>query len=205
MTVDSRKRRQAVLRWLAGMTAALLCTFCGGCKSADPAVIPGEPVGLIRDSGALFEESAVTEKETPCVIYVHVCGAVNAPGVVTLPEGSRGQDALEAAGGFSPQAAVEAVNLAQPLEDGAQLYFPTREEEESLLAAQKERESGLVDLNTADRKRLCTLPGIGEAKAEAILAYRNENGDFQRVEDIMRVPGIKESAFEKIKDLITVK
>ena len=155
---------------------------------------------------------AASEAAVP-MIYVHVCGAVLQPGVVEVPLGSRAEDALEAAGGFSPEADSEYVNLASPVEDGQQLYFPTMEEAERWRAGMTvsrsgqiltESTNGLININTADETLLCTLPGIGQTRAQAIIAYRQQKGPFERPEDIMKVDGIKQSAFDKISDKITV-
>lgn len=140
--------------------------------------------------------------ETGGRIYVHVCGQVCQPGVVTLPEGSRAWEAVEAAGGLASGAWEAAVNLAAVLRDGEKLYIPALGE--AVAQEADEAESALVNLNTADAARLQTLPGIGESRAADILAYREERGGFKSVEDIMQVPGIKESTYEKIRDKITV-
>lgn len=200
MNMKRTQRRRAKGNCLMGIAVALLCMTFIGCGDGNQTVsIPfGEPVEIPEETEAAREDG-----ET--VIYVHVCGAVNLPGVVTLPEGSRGRDALEGAGGFAPDAAEDFVNLAKPLTDGMQLYFPTREEAESLRESERQEQSELVNINTADVELLSTLPGIGEARAKAIVEYRKSNGDFQNIEDIMQVSGIKDSAFGKIRDLITVK
>ena len=138
-------------------------------------------------------------------IWVYVCGAVVNPGVVELPADSRVADALKAAGGLLEEAQPDYVNLAAKLEDEQKLYFPTREETNELMREEAFAASGLVDINTADTDKLCTLPGIGEARAQDIIAYREENGAFEREEDIMKVPGIKEAAYLKLKDKITVR
>ena len=119
-----------------------------------------------------------------------------------------------------PEAATRLVNQAQPVSDGQQIYVPTQEEaeagdysmqEESTSTAVSsggntdESVSGMVNINTADAAALKTLTGIGEAKAQAILSYREEHGAFSTVEEIMQVPGIKESTFSAIKDKIAVK
>lgn len=145
--------------------------------------------------------SAVSDPQT---ILVYVCGAVVDPGVVELPAGSRAADALEAAGGLLASAQSDYVNLAARLEDAQKLYFPTREEAEELVQEEAAAARGLVNINTADEEQLCTLPGIGEARARDIIAYREQYGAFQSGEDIMKVSGIKQNAYEKLKDQITV-
>lgn len=138
-------------------------------------------------------------------ICVYVCGAVESPGVVFLPCDSRAVDALEAAGGFTAEASREAVNLAARVADGEKLYFPTGEEYAEQTPEEEAEAAGLVNINTADAARLCTLPGIGEARAADIIAYRESHGGFKACEDIMQVPGIKESVYSKISGKITVK
>ena len=123
-------------------------------------------------------------------------------------------DALQAAGGINSDGAGEVLNQASLLEDGMQLYVPTREEvstENWLRENQVKDEStsqmelsGLVNINLADRNTLMNLPGVGESKADAILEYRTTHGSFQSVEEIMQVPGIKEGVYKKIESLITV-
>ncbi len=149
------------------------------------------------------EEVKVPEQET--VIRVYVCGAVANPGVVEITQGSRVEDALKAAGGFAADAGREAVNLADWVSDGQKVYFPREGEAAEESAAQSQAASGLVNINTADMETLCTLPGIGESRARDIISYREANGGFEACEDIMKVPGIKTAAYEKIRDKITVK
>lgn len=151
------------------------------------------------------------EEGTEDCIYVYVCGAVQNPGVVVLAVGSRGVDALEAAGGFTEEAAASAVNLAEILTDGLRWYIPTVEEAGEHFwtggqegADQQDRTTGILNLNTATEEQLCTLPGIGKSKAAAIVAYRKENGLFEKCEDLMKVAGIKENVYEKVRNLIKV-
>lgn len=153
-------------------------------------------------------ETPVPEiSELPKEIFVDVCGAVKNPGVYSMSPDSRVFQAVEAAGGFLPEAAANMINQALPLSDGQQIYVPTTEEaEETKLnpTAEANEDSGKVNLNTADSEILQTLTGIGAAKAQAILAYREEHGGFSSVEELMNVPGIKESTFSNIKDKIVV-
>ena len=109
------------------------------------------------------------------------------------------------AGGLTEEAWEEAVNLAKLVTDGEQIKIPNQAEAELLLAEERQAESGMIDLNQATKEQLMTLTGIGEARAKDILAYREEHGNFQAIEEIMKVPGIKEAAFAKIKDEIVVK
>ena len=174
------------------------------------------------------ELSDASSEETKTLV-VHICGAVSAPGVYELPAGSRIIDAVEAGGGFLPEADEACCNLAEEIVDGCQIYIMTKSE--SYADGQTEKkagiqtspdsdmqttdrnvrsnsttalENGLVNLNTADVAALMTLPGIGESRAKAIISYREQQGAFTKIEDIMKISGIKQAAFSKIKDKITV-
>ena len=138
----------------------------------------------------------------PQTLIVHVCGAVRREGVYELEAGSRVEDAVRAAGGFLPTADRTHHNLAKPVADGEQIRIPTQTEAQSLQAEARQKSDGLIDINTAGAEELEKLPGIGAAKAQAIIAWREENGRFETIEDIMKVPGIKESAFSQLKDRI---
>lgn len=151
-------------------------------------------------------------------IYVHVCGAVVKEGLYEMTPGDRVADAIQAAGGFSAEAATQYWNLAKVLEDQMQILVPTKEElevtkdkgsTESLTQSDTIQDGGKtsdgkININTADKATLCTLPGIGENKANSIIAYRQEHGNFSSITDIMKVSGIKEGGFQKIEAYITV-
>lgn len=139
-------------------------------------------------------------------VVVHICGAVVSPGVYELPPGSRIVDAVELAGGLCEEADESYVNLAQIPADGEQIFIPTYEEAKLLKQSSPENgvSGGKVNINTADKALLCSLPGIGDTRAADIIAYRRDHGGFATVEDIMHVTGIKEASFQKIKELITV-
>lgn len=184
-----------------------------------------EPSDGSTDRTELSDASSEEEK----TLVVHICGAVSAPGVYELPAGSRIIDAVEAGGGFLPEAEEACCNLAEEIVDGCQIYIMTKTE--SCADGQTEKkagiqtspdsdmqttdrnvrsnsapalENGLVNLNTADIAALMTLPGIGESRAKAIISYREQHGAFAQIEDIMKISGIKQAAFSKIKDKITV-
>ena len=184
-----------------------------------------EPSAGSTDRTELSDASSEEEK----TLVVHICGAVSAPGVYELPAGSRIIDAVEAGGGFLPEAEEACCNLAEEIVDGCQIYIMTKSE--SCADGQTEKkagiqtspdsdmqttdrnvrsnsapalENGLVNLNTADIAALTTLPGIGESRAKAIISYREQHGAFAKIEDIMKISGIKQAAFSKIKDKITV-
>ena len=158
--------------------------------------------------GASANSASIPATAAPLVVYV--CGEVLNPDVYTLEPGSRMVDAVRAAGGMTPNADANAVNLAEPVRDGMRVYIPSVEES---VVYREEPEQGEdaengaqkpVNINTAGKSELMTLPGIGEARAEAIIAWREENGPFLSCEDIMRVSGIKEASFRKLEGLICV-
>ncbi|MCR4838257.1 MAG: ComEA family DNA-binding protein [Eubacterium sp.] len=186
----------------------------------------GAELAPSTDSGNASEESSTDpgnaseeNTEQTAALVVHVCGAVKTPGVYSLPEGSRVMDAVDAAGGFSEEVASSAVNLAEKLADGSQLYIPSLEEvaagkypgtAQSAVSETGAKEAGesedkqIININTAGVSELITLPGIGESRAKDIIAYREKNGSFRKTESLMEVPGIKEGTFQKIRDRIRV-
>lgn len=140
---------------------------------------------------------------TPAPLVVDVAGAVPRPGVYELPDGSRVNDAVDAAGGFLAEADKSTINLATPLEDGQRLEIPFLEGVEPVGAAPvNEPAAKLIDINTANVDTLSTLPGIGPTLAQRIVDYRETYGDFYYIEDIMNVPGIGFDTFENFMDLI---
>lgn len=157
-----------------------------------------------------IQDKKLDDKEDSGTIYVYVCGAVHAPGVYELEEGARIYEAIVCAGGLRDDADKNYVNQAQILSDGEQIYIPTEEEAaQEHLVQEAERGSDFsaddrIDINTATKEELMTLSGIGESRAESILAYRQIHGAFQNIEELMNVEGIKEGIFQKIKDSITV-
>ena len=155
------------------------------------------------------------EEGLPETLYVHVCGAVNAPGVYELKTDARIYEALEAAGGMTEDAAADWINQAEALSDGERIYVPTQEEAEESAQSVSGRwadpngnaggsVSDKININTATKEELMTLSGIGASKAESILKYRQEHGNFQSIEDLKKIEGIKDGVFNKIKDDITV-
>lgn len=155
---------------------------------------------------------------TKSPIVVHVIGAVPRPGLYEFIEGARVQDAIDAAGGLLSFANVDAINLAALLEDGQQLNIPyqagsepAENNTETVELPTSEANSSsnntdvdLININTATLEELDSLPGIGPTIAQRIIDYRNKNGPFNTIEDIMNVSGIGPATFDEIKDLITV-
>lgn len=142
-----------------------------------------------------------TSTRTPLTVYVS--GEVAKPGLYTLAPGSRVTDALEAAGGTLPDAGLDKINLAQLLYDGQQIYV--NENSDTAQTSEMTTEPVFpIDINTAAAEQLDQLPGIGPSKAQDIITYRQNNGAFDKIEQIMDVPGIGPSLFEKIKSMIVV-
>lgn len=177
-------------------------------------VSTGDSGGDRTVSNSVMEEA---NDETTSVgsIFVYVCGAVTNPGVYELHGNVRVVAAIEAAGGFCEGAARDYLNLARVLTDGEMIDVPTMEEAEAGLVNDGAEESKAslvsgkedvlsVNINTATKEELMELPGIGESRALSIIAYREENGTFGSIEEIMLVSGIKEGAFAKIKAYIRV-
>ncbi len=162
--------------------------------------------GDASESGSISEGASLegSGENSSSPVFVYVCGEVEKPGVYELQEGDRVVDAVEAAGGMTGEASDTWLNLAELISDGQKIEVPSREQAEELAKVREEEESGLVNLNTASEEELMTLTGIGEAKAREILNYREEHGGFQKPEELMEIPGIKEGVFLKIKDQITV-
>ena len=149
---------------------------------------------------------------------VYVCGAVRQPGVYYVAGSAIRETAVQMAGGFTDDADVTYVNLAQNVVAGEQIYIPTMEETNGISserdtdgtpvqdapAGTNVETDGKININTAGKDALMTLPGIGESKADAIIAYREAQGKFQNTEELMNIRGIKEGIYNKIKDLIIV-
>lgn len=189
---------------------AAICLLCslilGGCKDAEEELALDRVLVSAEES----QQQPVSvmpnqqEESEAAVIYVHVCGEVCRPGVVELPAGSRAEEAVRLAGGMTQEADLDYVNLAAALSDGEKLYIPSVLEAQEMGQSMGNGAEGLVNINTAGADSLCTLPGIGASRAQDIISYREKNGGFTSIEDIMKVPGIKSAAFEKIKEKITV-
>lgn len=206
------------------LKSVLFCTlivvYICGCGKGTAEYMHSEEKGTseVTEEIPSEEDSKGLESEVEEVklLYVYVCGAIQYPGVYTLPEGSRICDLFEMAGGFTEDAATEYWNQARLLVDGEMLYVPTIEEaekrqEEGIKVSAGSAElkdinntNGKTNLNTASLEELMNLPGIGEAKAKSILNYRQENGGFASIEELMNIEGIKEGVFSRIKEYIVV-
>lgn len=154
-------------------------------------------------------------------IYAHICGAVVNPGVYQAKVGARVADFIEIAGGLTSDADGDYINQAEIVTDGQRIYIPTKEEVESLdlhdylqgyrsqgvqtPSEDSVKSQALININEASAEKLMELPGIGQAKANKIIEYRNQHGAFRSTEELMNIPGIKEGLFNQIAAKITVK
>lgn len=170
-----------------------------------------DPEFLFPEEQTNHEEKQQDEaKEASKAIVIDIKGAVKKPGVYTMNEGDRVVDAIEKAGGFQKEADQNQLNLASLLKDEMVIYVPKKGEqyqEKPLQAAANglsQEEDGKIRINSASVEELQKLQGIGPAKAQAIVTYREENGPFKTVEDLLEVSGIGEKTLENIKDDIVV-
>ena len=185
--------------------SCILAVLSGCREDSDFYIAKDSLPQLTEESSEENEEIAVEEIEPQTCIYVQVCGAVHNPGVYSLTEGSRVFEAIELAGGLKEDADLKAINQAQILTDGQMVYvYAIGEAHVQEAQGAESFTDGKVNINTASVQQLMTLPGIGESKARQIIDFREENGGFERIEDIMNISGIKEGVFSKIKDFIKV-
>lgn len=203
---------------LTGLTVALFLLMQTGCGREDTVYLQTDSKTDNTEQTTEMPAEPQTEEPVTVVCYVYVCGAVNEPGVYELPEKSRICDAISLAGGLTAEACLDVVNQAEPVTDGQMIRIPTRAEAEAGLTGLNESSAGTstgtqvsagadddrVNLNTAGTAELMTLPGIGEAKAASIVAYRESHGTFGTAEEIMNVEGIKEGVYNRIKEYIKV-
>ena len=193
------------------MIIAVILLFLQGCALDNETVFELNDQNTDISSSSYEMESGAdqdinSKEETD--IFVYVCGKVNFPGVYKLEEGSRVYEAIEAAGGALEEADLDSVNQAELLTDGKQIKIYSKEEISQGTAVNNESSlnvsSGKVNINTADKNLLMTLPGIGESRAGDIIRYRDEHGLFSSIDDIKNISGIKDKMFEKIKDYLEI-
>lgn len=220
--MDRRKEK----RWKAALSFVPVCLFlaCGTAKEgieltklADLQTKTEDREGNTAEEtaseaagqtgGFLTEQehkAGETETKEALTVFVHICGEVVLPGVYEVSQDGRVCDVLLLAGGFTEEAATDAVNLAERVSDGMQVVIPSAAQAaESRQQAILEK-AGLVNINTASVEELCSLPGIGESRAGAIIEYREKEGGFRAAEEIMQVTGIKEGMYEKLAEMICV-
>jgi competence protein ComEA len=195
---DARRARVRV-----GAGAALILVLLGVAGAVlMTAMTPHGVSAVVRPSSSpSAADQALSDQDggAGSVIYVHILGQVVHPGLYALRDGDRGVDIVAAAGGFTETADPAGINLARFLTDGEQIVVPAVGE----VVASTGGGDGLVNLNTADAAALDTLPRIGPALAERILDWREKNGPFASVEDLLDVPGIGDAILEGLRDLVT--
>lgn len=209
---DARKDKWEEMNWKVKGSVLFVCLIIG--------------MGLfwMNRQGEEVEEAATSLAETTIlpqevedkttistVIYVDVKGEVHHPGVYQMKAENRVKDLIEAAGGFTPLADDQKLNLAQLLEDQMVIVVPKKGEEVNSELAQaptsQKKEvgkEGKVNINTATVEELKTLKGIGEKKAEAIIEYRKKNGSFKNKEELMKVRGIGKKLYESFQERVIV-
>lgn len=218
---------KTVLR-IRAAAAALLCVFlfssCGKTSylegrekdtfSSTPSGEETFPEPALEEAEQEAEISSASAEETGAdsvLFYVEAAGALVSPGVYQVPSGSRVFEVIALAGGLTDDADTSDINQAAPVSDGQKIYIRRQGEEAPAAAAaaassagQDPAADGRININTADASALMTLPGIGQAKADAILSYREKQGPFKKTEDLKKISGIKDGLYSKIADRITV-
>ena len=160
----------------------------------------------------IIEEDTVLENRD---IIVHVTGAVHKQGIVRIEQGSRISDVIDSAGGITDEADLSKINLAYTVQDGQKIYVPNINDKEKVNTITEDAGENVIEdsnsktekinINTASQTELETLNGIGPSTALKIINYRNENGNFKKIEDIKDVPGIGDAKFDSIKENICIK
>jgi len=186
-------------RYVLIVLCAALFSGCG--QDAVEEVIP---LSLAATEDYAEDAAIDAADENDSTIFVHICGEVVKPGVYELPEGSRLYELLQRAGGYTSLADTDALNQAQLLQDSQKIEVKSVLQETAGNGENAGTESALININSADANELQKLSGVGASRAADILEYRQKNGPFVKIEDIMKVPGIKEGMFSKIKDQITL-
>ncbi|HEL1566620.1 TPA: helix-hairpin-helix domain-containing protein [Streptococcus suis] len=203
---------QIALPAVAGLLMATFLIFSQPAKSDQTGVTELPQTEQASSSSDLVEETSTEVSKEPSLLVVDVKGAVVKPGLYTLEADARVNDAVEAAGGLTSQADPKSINLAQKLSDEAVVYVASKDENISVVAStttssamsQEEKNTSLVNLNTATEADLQTISGIGAKRATDIIAYREANGGFKSVDDLNNVSGIGDKTMESIRPYVTV-
>ncbi|MGQ7376064.1 helix-hairpin-helix domain-containing protein [Streptococcus suis] len=203
---------QIALPAAAGLLLTTFLIFSQPAKSDQTGLTDFPQTEQTLSSQEQLEEVSTEASEEPSQLVVDVKGAVAKPGLYTLEAGARVNDAVEAAGGLTSQANPKSINLAQKLSDEAVVYVASKDENISVVASttassamsQEEKNTSLVNLNTATEADLQTISGIGAKRATDIIAYREANGGFKSVDDLNNVSGIGDKTMESIRPYVTV-
>ncbi len=193
-------------RYMILLVGIIMCI--SGCRKNSDAIILATDETKGYEDTQQDQEAYKQDNPTDATLHVYVCGAVYQPGVYILSNGARVCDAIEAAQGMTQDACTDYWNQAELLSDGQMIDVPTIEEAQQM-SHTTENESqtdwdGRVNINTASKEQLMTIPGVGASRAESILAYRQDAGGFHSIEDVKNVTGIKDGIFQKMKEYITV-
>ncbi|HEM2651168.1 TPA: helix-hairpin-helix domain-containing protein [Streptococcus suis] len=203
---------QIALPAVAGLLMGTFLIFSQPAKSDQTGLTDFPQTEQASSSQEQTEETSTEVSKEPSLLVVDVKGAVEKPGLYTLEAGARVNDAVEAAGGLTSQADPKSINLAQKLSDEAVVYVASKDENISVVAStttsspmsQEEKNTSLVNLNTATEADLQTISGIGAKRATDIIAYREANGGFKSVDDLNNVSGIGDKTMESIRPYVTV-
>jgi competence protein ComEA len=211
--------KKKIWQVVAGVIAVLICGIFYLCTNKQP----GDST-VVTEKYA-DETETISSQSSSAKVYVDIGGEVKNPGVYIFDEEPRLVDVIQKAGGLTKKADSSSINQAQIVPDGTQITIAGKNKSKKTKTAADESSSGnsansvsggntandistsstqKININTASKEELTTLSGIGESRAKQIVAYREENGNFGKIEDIMNVSGIKEGIFNKIKDDITV-
>lgn len=198
------------IAWFAIPAAAIALAIFILSPQSQPEHDLAETLTLVQAEPPQQTETPPLQSALPETMMIDIKGQVASPGVFELPTGARVKDAIAAAGGFLDNADPKAINLAMRVQDEMVIYVPAIGEEAPLVAmptgggSSQSSSDGLININTATDAELMELTGIGPSKAAAIIAYRTENGNFAKIEDLTNVTGIGDKTFEQLKDGITV-
>ncbi|HEM5985033.1 TPA: helix-hairpin-helix domain-containing protein [Streptococcus suis] len=202
---------QIALPAAAGLLLTTFLIFSQPAKSDQTGLTDFPQTEQTLSSQEQTDGSSTASSEEPSQLVVDVKGAVAKPGLYTLEEGSRVNDAVDAAGGLTSQADPKSINLAQKLSDEAVVYVASKDENVSVVASttassamSQEGNKSKVNLNTATEADLQTISGIGAKRAADIVAYREANGGFKSVDDLNNVSGIGDKTMESIRPYVTV-
>lgn len=214
-----KSRGRMILKIVLLLLTALSLGACGNTEGDGVSlsgIVEEEDFSHSTQETEVNESSIEDSNTSDSEIYVYVTGQVQNPGVYSVSENSRLYEVITLAGGFTQRAKQDSLNLAEKVRDGQQIHVMSKAEYKKMgqnacvdtqnkeSAEDAVSDNGMVNINTATAEELMTLPGIGETKALAIIHYREEQGDFSSIEEIMQVSGIKEASFDKIKALIKI-
>ena len=205
------KKEKVIIIVIAGLMLLFIGFYIIN-KANNSGYIELETEEIKEVENTIINEEIIIEEQN---IIIHITGAVKNQGIVEIKEGARISDVINSAGGTTDEADLNKINLAYEVEDGQKIYVPsvndkvdvesvTQEAGENVIENNKGK-NGKVNINTASQTELETLSGVGPSTALKIINYREENGSYEKIEDIKNIPGIGDSKFDSLKDNICVK